>query len=254
MSDDPSLIYRRTIENVTLRSIWMQAYGDRCWLGGEPPWTMATADDIEFALTRLPSGLESSIADIGCGSGCFARFAAKASGTRVVGIDANPAAIGLANALEAEQGGGQMLSFRVGDFAATGWPDASFDGAASFDVLLFVPDKFAALGEVARILRPGSAFVGTTWELQSHSASLSAPQFTDYPAAFERAGFRTETYEEAPGWRGLLERFLAGIVAREDDLRSEMHPLSADRLLAWARSRPLELDDARRVRFAVRRP
>jgi ubiquinone/menaquinone biosynthesis C-methylase UbiE len=47
----------------------------------------------------------------------------------------------------------QAVRFKTGDISNTGWSDRSFDGALSMDVLLFVPDKRAALQEVARILK-----------------------------------------------------------------------------------------------------
>lgn len=253
MNDEASLAYRRTVESLTLRSIWARAYGDRFWPDGEPPWTMATIDDVQFAMARLNGLATSRFVDAGCGSGCFARLAAETSGCAIDGIDANPLAVAYANDLMMARPPKGGISFRVGDIAATGWPDAHFDGAVSFDVLLFVPDKGAALSEIARILKPGVPFVGTTWELRSDSASLSASRFVDYPAAFAQAEFFVESYAEAPDWRGLLERALSDVVAHEVELRTEIHALSADRLMAWARSRPHELDDARRVRFAVRR-
>lgn len=40
----------------------------------------------------------------------------------------------------------------------------------SLDVLPFVPDKTAAVREVARILRPGGRFAFTTWEQLTHPA------------------------------------------------------------------------------------
>jgi ubiquinone/menaquinone biosynthesis C-methylase UbiE len=48
---------------------------------------------------------------------------------------------------------GERVRFQVGDLTATGLPDASCDAVMSLDVLVFVPDKAAALREVARILR-----------------------------------------------------------------------------------------------------
>jgi ubiquinone/menaquinone biosynthesis C-methylase UbiE len=56
-----------------------------------------------------------------------------------------------------------------------------------------VPDKRAALQEVARILKLGGRFVGTTWELRADSAALSAPAFDEYPSAFRDAGFPSKS-------------------------------------------------------------
>ena len=53
-------------------------------------------------------------------------------------------------------------------------PDATFDGAASLDVLLYTPDKAKAMREVARVLKPNACFAGTTFELRSPSTVVIA--------------------------------------------------------------------------------
>jgi hypothetical protein len=63
---------------------------------------------------------------------------------------------------------------------------------------LFVADKQIALREIARILKPGGRFVGTSWELRADSAALHAPAFYDYPGAFKDAGFEIEILRRRP--------------------------------------------------------
>ena len=88
----------------------------------------------------------------------------------------------------------------------------------SLDVLPFVPDKAAAVREVARILRPGGRFAFTTWEQLTHLApgddnhaqrqALAATFHShpllqsariDYRQLTEQAGLTVETYHEPPG-------------------------------------------------------
>ena len=52
----------------------------------------------------------------------------------------------------------------MADFCATGLQDKSCDGAISIDILWMVPNKIAAMSEVARILHSAARFVFTTWE------------------------------------------------------------------------------------------
>jgi SAM-dependent methyltransferase len=144
--------------------------------------------------------------------------------------------------------------FETRNIAATGLSDDAFDGAASFDVLLFVEDKGSVLREIKRILKPGARFAGTTFELSSASAAFKLSAFVDYPAAFESAGLAVEAYEETEAWRELLSGVLSGILAREVDIARELHPASHERMRNWAKQRLPELDDTRRVRFCVRRP
>jgi SAM-dependent methyltransferase len=252
-SDYPYRIFRSAFASKTVRSAWVKSYGDQFWEASDPPLSQATLDDIKFLTERLRPDSETKLADLGCGSGCVGRYLAKEFDTDVEGIDANPLAIRMADELKVTSGTAQRLRFKIADILNTGWSDHSFDGALSMDVLLFVPDKRAALHEVARILKLGGRFVGTTWELRADSAALSALAFDQYPSAFRDVGFTIEVYEETRNWRSLLTNALGALVASEDAVRKEVGGPGAERLLAWARTRPAELDHSRRVRFCARR-
>ncbi|MFZ0855207.1 MAG: methyltransferase domain-containing protein [Hyphomicrobiaceae bacterium] len=252
MDEEAYQAYRSVIVSPTLRSIWAEAYGERFWPDLDPPWTQATIDDVRFVTGQLGPDATSRLVDLGCGSGCFLRMAARDHGQHIVGIDSNPMAIRLASERTADLL--DRISLRIGDIGDTGVPAAAFDGGVSLDVLLFVPDKERVLREVARILKPGARFAGTTFELRTASTAVSAPAFDAYASAFEAAGFVVEVYEEAGDWRRLLERVLAAILAREAELSREIHPVAWARVRAWASLRPLELADSQRIRFCVRRP
>jgi SAM-dependent methyltransferase len=251
--DDPYRIFRSAFASKTVRSAWAKSYGDQFWEASDPPLSQATIDDIKFLTERLRPGSETKLADLGCGSGCVGRYLVKEFDADVEGIDANPLALRMADELTDTSGAAQRLRFKTADISNTGWSDQSFDGALSMDVLLFVLDKPAALQEVARILKLGGRFVGTTWELRADSGALSAPAFDQYPSAFRDAGFTIEVYEETRNWRSLLTNALGALVASEDAVRKEVGGPMAEWLLAWARTRPAELDHSRRVRFSVQR-
>lgn len=93
MDEDAYRAYRSVIVSPTLRSIWTEAYGNSFWPDLDPPWTQATIEDVRFVADRLGGRGASRFVDLGCGSGCFLRFAARDLGQRIVGIDANPMAI-----------------------------------------------------------------------------------------------------------------------------------------------------------------
>ncbi len=82
---------------------------------------------------------------------------AVARGARVTGIDAASGMVNIA-AAACPQG-----SFQEGDGQALPFDDASFDGVAcSFGLLhMSQPDK--AIGEAARVLRPGGRYAFTVW-------------------------------------------------------------------------------------------
>ena len=261
MSFDPYRAFRSQFESKAVRSAWTKSYGDQFWEESAPPLSQVTIDDIAFLKQRLRPSSESKLADRGCGLGCVGRYLAKEFDADVEGIDSNPLAIRMADEVTVTSRMAQRLRFKTGDIAKTGWIDHSFDGAFSMDVLLFVPDKLAALQEIARILKPGGRFVGTTWELRTDSSALSGGNssarplsaFHEYPSAFRSVGFNVEVYEETRNWRSLLTNALGALVASEEAIRNEVEGSKADWLLSWARARPAELEHSRRVRFCVQR-
>lgn len=253
MDFDPYRAFRSAFTSKTVRSAWSKSYGDQFWEASEPPLSQATIEDIQFVVQRLHPTTEVKIADLGCGGGCVGRYLAKEFGAEVDGIDVDPLAIRMAEELMVTTGAAKRLRFKTGNLHETGWADREFDHAVSMDVLLFVANKHDALKEIARILKPGGRFAGTSWELRSDSAALSAPAFDNYPSAFKAAGFEIEVYEETRNWRRLLTDALSTLVASEFAIRQEVEGPATERLLAWARSRPGELDHSRRVRFSVQR-
>ena len=90
MDEDAYQAYRSVVESPTLRSIWGSVYGSRLWNGIDPPWTLATLDDVHFVAERLCSKQISRLADFGCGSGALVRCLARDFGAQVEGLTPLP--------------------------------------------------------------------------------------------------------------------------------------------------------------------
>jgi SAM-dependent methyltransferase len=86
-------------------------------------------------------GPGTTLLDLGCGSGSFARAAAD-RGARVTGIDVDPGAVARAAAAVPE------ATFAVGD--AQDPPPGPFDVVAAVQLLMHVPDPLAVLVAAAR--------------------------------------------------------------------------------------------------------
>jgi SAM-dependent methyltransferase len=96
-------------------------------------------------------GPGTTLLDLGCGAGAFAR-AATDRGARVTGIDTDPAAVGRA-AVAVPEG-----AFAVGD--AQHPPPGPFDVVALVQLLMHVADPAAVLSAAAR---SGAVVAGTVW-------------------------------------------------------------------------------------------
>jgi SAM-dependent methyltransferase len=96
------------------------------------------------------------VVDVGCGAGLDSMIAARMVGSegRVVGVDMTPAMLAKARASAAEMGIAN-LTVREGYAEALPVPDGWADVVISNGVLNLVPDKAAALREIARVLKPG---------------------------------------------------------------------------------------------------
>jgi ubiquinone/menaquinone biosynthesis C-methylase UbiE len=97
-----------------------------------------------------------AVLDCGCGTGF--NLAQLSRYGRVIGVDLNAAGLALARRA------GRPLA--RADVAHLPLRSGRFDLVTSFDVLQCVPDHAGAAREIARVLKPGGAFVGTVAALQ----------------------------------------------------------------------------------------
>ncbi|WP_244445340.1 class I SAM-dependent methyltransferase [Microvirga sp. BSC39] len=103
--------------------------------------------------------------DVGCGTGILtAAVLEGANPERIVGIDSAPGFLELARARVSDP----RATFTQGDALALPAPDDTFDLAVSGLVLNFLPDKAAALSEMARVVRPGGLVGLYVWDYAGH--------------------------------------------------------------------------------------
>ena len=129
---------------------------DDAWLDGVPEATIAS-----FAGTGNPFSLgalraDERVVDVGSGGGIDSLIAAKMVGPsgRVIGVDMTPAMLEKArsSAVAADM---TNVEFREGFGESLPVEDGWADVVISNGVLNLMPDKDAALREMARVLRPG---------------------------------------------------------------------------------------------------
>jgi len=98
--------------------------------------------------------------DLGCGPGYLVlELAHQASGLRVAGIDLSEEMLAEGRRSAERSGLSERVSFRQGDAAQIPYPDGSLDLVVSTLSLHHWSDPVAVFDEVARVLRPGGAFL-----------------------------------------------------------------------------------------------
>ena len=104
-----------------------------------------------MAQIGLPAGAR--VLEVGCGNGAVTKLAMRhLAPAEVVGIDPSPVFIAMATESFA---GEPRAAFALGDAAASGQPDGSFDLVIAHTVYSHLRDPQAALAEARRVLKPG---------------------------------------------------------------------------------------------------
>jgi SAM-dependent methyltransferase len=148
--------------------------------------SQALADDY------IPVIASGSVLDLGCGAGdSVAQFRDVNPGVRWVGVDVEASP-------EVESRRRTDAEFVTFDGVHLPFGDASFDAVYCKQVLEHVREPAPLLAEVARILRPGGAFAGSTSQLEPFH-SYSTWNYTPYglKLLLEGAGLALE--EVRPG-------------------------------------------------------
>lgn len=99
------------------------------------------------------------VLDAGCGVGGSSIFLASALGCRVTGITLSEKQVTQANENAKKKGVEGLVQFEVMDYAATGFPDQSFDVIWGCESICYADDKNAFVKEAFRLLRPGGRLI-----------------------------------------------------------------------------------------------
>lgn len=129
---------------------------DDAWLDGIPDSSLESfaGTGNPFSLGALESGQR--VVDVGCGAGFDSLIAAYMVGPQgqVIGVDMTLAMLEKAR-LSATVAGLTNVEFREGYAEALPAPEGWADVVISNGALNLMPDKVAALAEMARVLKPG---------------------------------------------------------------------------------------------------
>jgi SAM-dependent methyltransferase len=162
-----------------------------------------------FELVPAPGG---RTLDIGCGEGRVSRDLA-ARGHRVTAIDGSPTL--LAAAREAQPHG----EFLLADAADLPFPDASFELAVAYNVLMDVQDMPGAVREAARVLRPGGRFCLCVTHPLADAGKFET-QEPDAPFVIRGSYFGPRRFDETFESNGLTMRFCGWCYSVEEYARA----------------------------------
>ena len=99
------------------------------------------------------------VLDAGCGVGGSSIFLASTIGCHVTGISLSERQVEQANATAKQKEIEKLVDFKVMDFCATKFPDASFDVVWGCESICYAEDKQQFVKEAWRLLKPGGRLV-----------------------------------------------------------------------------------------------
>ncbi|MDQ0505337.1 class I SAM-dependent methyltransferase [Xanthobacter agilis] len=196
----------------------------------EGPWgTLAgrvmariNATPYRHAIAALAPYPDDQVLEIGFGPGAgLAELARRVTRGHVCGLEASDAMLRLARRRNGAALAARRMTLAMGDFRRLPWADRSFDRVLGVNVAYFFDPDGDAVGEIARVLRPGGWLVLYVTD----RATMVRWPF---------AGPRTHVTYDAEALRRILER--GGFAPEAIDIRSSRLPLGVKGLVATARA------------------
>ena len=171
--------------------------------------TISAASDrlTDLVISKLGPLAGRTVLDVGSGPGRPALGVARATGASVVGIALSRYQIEVATGKAAAENLADRVRFEYADAVDLPFAADSFDAAWAIESLVHMPDRPAALREIARVLRPGARLVVSDLALHAEpddehgqgvlaaftfgaAISSSIPLVAEYPGLLRDAGFR----------------------------------------------------------------
>lgn len=145
---------------------------DKLWQldEGRADWLEPDQEVLAFAKARFDKGDRTAL-DLGCGVGRHA-LALADIGFKTFALDASPS--GLDELSKAAAAGGFDIDSRQAEMTALPYDDHSFDYVLSFNVIYHGDPEVVrqAIGEIARVLKPGGHFQGTMLSKRNRNFGL----------------------------------------------------------------------------------
>lgn len=159
--------------------------------------SMRAATDrlTDLVTERLAPAEGQHLLDVGCGHGSTAARIVAHHAVQITGISVSDYQVNLANNRPLPPSLPGRATFRLADAMENPFEDGTFDGAYAIESLMHMKDKKAAIGHIARVLRPGGRLVIAEHSLAGELDTPDAARMTDAYAYF-KFSLTTDMYGE----------------------------------------------------------
>lgn len=164
MSTTDSAKYDYKADENMRTDVWDENLHVGYWTGADDTSSQEEATErlTELVLERFALSAGHRLLDVGCGVGKPARRAATDTGCTVMGISDDPSQVERANEGASAAGLSGRVTFQHANaMEPLPFQDAYFDAAWAIESLVHMPDRKLAFTQIARVLKPGAALIGT---------------------------------------------------------------------------------------------
>ena len=157
------------VADIVLTTIWGRNFHVGYWDSDDDDASNAEAVQRlnDLLIEKLAVSSEQRVLDVGSGLGEPAFRLVELTGATVLGVTVAQPQVDEANQRARELGLADRVSFENADGLALPYSDASFDAAWAIESFIHM-DRSRALGEIARVLRPGGRVVITDLVQRDH--------------------------------------------------------------------------------------
>ncbi len=167
-----------------------------------------------FLVSRLEVGPGAKVLDICTGTGAMALSIARRTEADVVGVDLSERMLRKGKQNLGKAGLGDKVTLLRGRAESLAFSNESFDAVCFTWLLRYVEDPTAAIGEAARVLKPGGSLASLEFGVPRN------PVARNLWTLYTRLGLPLATWCISPGWR-YLGKFLGPSISSFDRSYSE---------------------------------
>ena len=121
------------------------------------PQSLLRMNEVMMEAAKIKS--TDNVLDAGCGVGGSSIFLATALGCKVTGITLSERQVQQATDIAKQKGVEQLVDFKIMNYCATDFPDASFDVVWGCESICYAGNKEQFIKEAFRLLKPGGRLV-----------------------------------------------------------------------------------------------
>lgn len=178
------------------------------------PQSLLRMNEVMIEAAGIADG--EAVLDAGCGIGGSALFIASVIGAKVTGITLSEKQVMQAVAIAGKKDVSGLVEFKAMNYAATSFPDASFDVVWGCESICYADDKELFIREAWRLLKPGGRLVvadGFVPELENNDHPVIRQMLDGWEVNYLETPERFQQFMQQAGFGNIRYRNISRYTA-----------------------------------------